>query len=356
MTVIGGYVSRRFLWNFILMLLGMAAFSLTFELMEEADQVISRADGEALALLRYSALRLPDILSQMVPIAALLAALFTLSILMHHSEIVAIWSGGVSVAGVMRGLLPIGFVLVVLQFSLNDRAVPAAIAALHDWGVKTIERGGYTSGIGPTLWLRSGTDIVSVPTDAARERRLTGLQIFRRDEDGMLIEQINAASAERVDDIWILTDVTLQTIEPPIITQVPTLTWDGKIDFEYMEMLSSDLKELPIDQIWALIENEGYGQRPTNLFRTWLHYRIASSLSPLMMILLVVSLTQRFHRTGGFVRLMALTVAIGFGSFIFENTSLALGESGFLPPWAAAWIPTLALACLIGGLVARSEG
>jgi len=356
MTVISRYLSRRLLWNFVLILLGMAAFSLTFELMEEADQILSRTDGQVTALLRYSALRLPDIFSQMVPIAALLAALFTLSILMHHSEVVAIWGSGVSVAGIMRGVLPIGLILVVLQFSLNDRAVPATIAELHAWGVKTIERGGYTSSLGPTLWLRSGNDIVAIPTESARERRLADLRIFRRDENGMLIEQIDAASAQRVDDIWVLADVTLQTVEPPVIAQVPTLSWDGQINYENMELLSRDLKELPIGEIWALIENEGYGQRPTNLFRTWLQYRIASAISPLMMILLVVSLAQRFHRTGGFVRLMVFSVVIGFGSFIFENASLALGESGFLPPWIAAWSPPLVLSCLIGGFVARAEG
>lgn len=356
MTVIGRYLSWRFSRNFVVLLLGMTAFSLTFELMEEADQILSRTDGQITALFRYSALRLPDILSQMVPIAALLATLFTLSILMHHSEIVAIWAGGISVAGVMRGLLPVGLMLVAVQFLLNDRAVPATIAALHEWGVATIERGGYTSGLGPTLWLRSGTDIVAIPTDAARERRLVDLRIFRRDHDGMLIEQIDAASARREGDIWVLSDVTLKTVEPPVITRVPTLAWDGQISFENMETLSRDLKELPINEIWSLIENEGFGQRPANLFRTWLQYRIASAISPLMMILLVVSLAQRFHRTGAFVRLMILTVIIGFGSFIFENASLALGESGLLPPWIAAWSPPLALACLIGGFVARAEG
>lgn len=356
MTVISRYISHRFLRNFALMLFGMAAFSLTFELMEQADQVLSRADGEVTALLRYSALRLPDILSQMIPIAALLGTLFTLSMLMHHREMVAIWGCGISIAGVMRGMLPIGLILVVIQFSLNDRVVPATFAELQAWGVGKIERGGYTNGLGPTFWLRSGTDIVAIPTDAAREGLVVNLRIFRRDRDGMLIEQIDAASARRDDGIWTLIDVTLQTIEPPVITHVPTLAWDGRIDLENMELLSRDLKELPIDQIWTLIQNEGYGQRPPNLFRTWLHYRIASAISPLMMILLVISLAQRFHRTGTFVRLMALSVAIGFGSFIFENACLAMGESGFLPPWVAAWSPSMVLACLIGGFVARAEG
>jgi lipopolysaccharide export LptBFGC system permease protein LptF len=74
------------------------------------------------------------------------------------------------------------------------------------------------------------------------------------------------------------------------------------------------------------------------------------------MIMLVVSLAQRFRRTGTFARLMIYSVAIGFGFFMFAGTSLAMGEAGFVPPWISAWSPNLALAALIGSFVVRDEG
>ena len=49
----------------------VCALSLTFELMEEGDQVLAVSDGKTSALLRYSLLRLPDIFSQVLPIATL---------------------------------------------------------------------------------------------------------------------------------------------------------------------------------------------------------------------------------------------------------------------------------------------
>ena len=356
MRVVTTYISRRFAWYFMLILFGMAMFSLTFELMEEADQIMETSQGQPTALLRYSLLRLPDILSQMLPIAALLGTLVTISVLMYHSELVAIWGSGVSVAGVMRTLLPIGLVLVVTQFALNDRAVPATLAKLHAWGVGDFQRGGVLRGETDTVWLRSGADIVALPRQTAREGRLENLQIFRRDESGKLIEMIGAADARRNGDTWDLLNATFYTVNPPATTSIPRLVWEGVIDVENIPLLSKDLRELPINEIRDLAVHEGYGQRPSNLYFTWLHYRIASAITPLLMMMLVVSLAHRFYRTGAFARLMLLSVTIGFGSFIFDNASLAMGEGGFLPPWVAAWSPNIAVVFVIGTFMARAEG
>jgi lipopolysaccharide export system permease protein len=167
---------------------------------------------------------------------------------------------------------------------------------------------------------------------------------------------ISAADARRNGDTWDLINATFFTIKPPATTTIPRLVWDGSVDVKHIPLLSKDLRELPINDIRNLAVHEGYGQRPTNLYRTWFHHRIASALTPLLMIMLVVSLAHRFHRSSAFTRLMLLSVTIGFGSFIFDNASLAMGEAGFLPPWVAAWSPGIAVVFVIGTFMARAEG
>ena len=75
MSILSRYISRRITFHFVILLVGMTALSLAFELMEESDQVLHATGGETSGLLRYSLLRLPDIVSQMLPIAALLGEL-----------------------------------------------------------------------------------------------------------------------------------------------------------------------------------------------------------------------------------------------------------------------------------------
>jgi lipopolysaccharide export system permease protein len=131
---------------------------------------------------------------------------------------------------------------------------------------------------------------------------------------------------------------------------------DGRFDVEQLPLISKNLRELPILEINRLIDDEGYGQRPTDLYRTWFQYRIASAIVPILMIMLVVSLAQRFRRTGTFARLMIYSISIGFTFFVFDGASLAMGEASVVPPWISAWSPGLALAALIGSFVVRDEG
>jgi len=356
MSILSRYICRRILFHCVVLLIGMSALSLTFELMEESDQILAVSGGETEALFRYSLLRLPDIGSQMLPIAALIGAFLTFNNMLRHSELVAVWGGGISSMGIMRALLPVGLLFTALQFGLDDRAVPATLDKLHTWGVGDFQRRGFIHGESDTVWLRSGRDIIRIPVEEAREGQLANMQIFRREANGLLSEELDVERARREGDAWFLEGVVRRTIEPPKVTALTEVAWDGRFDVEHLPLISRDLRELPIMDINRLADNEGYGQRPANLYRTWFHYRIASAITPFLMIMLVVSLAQRFRRTGTFAKLMIYSVAIGFGFFMFDGTSLAMGEAGFVPPWVSAWSPNLALAALIGTFVVRDEG
>ncbi len=123
-----------------------------------------------------------------------------------------------------------------------------------------------------------------------------------------------------------------------------------------LPLIANEMRELGSGQLAHLIAHEGYGQRPTHLFRTWLHARIASAFVPGLMIFLVVALAQRFRRFGAFGPLLLFSVGVGFAFFVLDGICLTMGEVGFLPSWFAAWSPKLALASLIGSIIAYVEG
>ena len=134
MSVLRRYVSYRFISYFALVLSALSALALTLDLMEEADKVLRSAPNGPAALLRYSALRLPDIAAQMLPMAALLGMLFTLGQFMKHCELVALWSSGVSPTGLIFAMLPVAVTLAAADFANNDIAVPETQGALRSLG------------------------------------------------------------------------------------------------------------------------------------------------------------------------------------------------------------------------------
>lgn len=351
------YIGRRIAAYIGIVLVIITTLSLTFELMEQGDNIAERAGSVVPAISRYVLLRLPEVAAELLPFAALIGAVVAIGLLLRHSEIVAIWNSGVSAFGVMRAVLPVGLLLVAIQIGLDDRLVPATRAMLEDWGVgKAAEREGILKGESASVWLLTGRDVVHIPAAAATAAHFENLEIFRRDEAGLLTEYVHAAEAHRDGSQWQLSDVVLRTVTPPSVETMAHMAWQPPPAVDHIPLVSKLLKDLRFDQLWQLVAEAGYGQRSPELYRTWIHYRIASAFSPLLLILLVVSLAQRFQRTGTFVRLMMSSLAVGFAFMVFEGMSLSLGEAGLLLPLIAAWGPNILLASLIGAFVFARSG
>lgn len=356
MTILSRYVGSRFIFYFALVLAAMTALALTLELMEQADNVLRASSDGSLALLRYSGLRAPDIIAQMLPIATLLGMLFALAQLMRHSEMVAMWASGVSPMTLIRGMLPVALALGAVALINNDLAVPQAQGVLRSMGFAGEGSDAFSAGEGEVQWLLSGSDIVRLPKLPPSGEPLEDISIFRRAPDGKLTERLDARRASAQGEGWMLTGVTRYPVEPATSSTLPELYWNGHIDLAALPLIARDMRELGSRQLMHLIKHEGYGQLPTDRFRTWLHARIASAVVPSLMIFLVVSLAQRFRRSGAFGPLLLFSVGIGFAYFILDGICLTMGEEGLLPSWFAAWSPKLALASLVGSIISFVEG
>lgn len=355
MQVLTRYLIRNLGAYTIMVLAGLTALSLSFELMEQADNVLAASNNEISAVLRFALLRLPDLIAQMLPFSVLLASLVTIALFMRHSELVAMWSCGISSVGIMLAFLPLAIVLGLAQLTLDDFAVPATLAKLQAWGVAEFRRGATPGTAEDAVWLLSGNDVVRLPLAAARAGKITDVTIFRRGNDGVLIDQLEAASAEQLSSGWLLHDVDRFDVATASSEFLPELEWHGRIDVDHLPLISAKRRELSLSDLALLIENDGFGQRPLSLARTWMQSRIAAIAVAPLMIFLVVAAVQTFRRSTAIGMLLLSTVGIGFAFFVFDNVSLALGETGFLPSWFAAWGPKAALFCFITSMILRNE-
>lgn len=356
MNTFSRYLCWRVTQYVFLTLLIVVMSSLAFELMQEWDDVMRTTQVSMLPLARYTWLRLPETIAQSLPIASVIGGIFLMGVLMRNSELVAAWAGGTSAFRLIRGLWPFGLVLVVFHFILIDRIVPHSLTALYEWQVGDYRRDATIGTDSEAVWLRSGSDIVRIPAVQAQNGFFRDATIFRRSEEGILIEQIDLADARPVDGGWELRDVVRHSARTGETVPKAILFWDGHLSIENLPLISADIRELSLAQISTLIENEGFGQRPTSLYNTWFHSRLSSALTPFLLICLVASLSQRFRRSGGIGLLIVTSLGISFAFLVFDNTAFAFGEAGFTPPLVAGWLPKLTLSLLIAFFIVRNEG
>ncbi len=348
MTVLTRYLTRLLLTRFLVLMFGMTTFLLGLDLTVNADNVmIDQGDDRFEALARYSLLRLPIVISDLIKVAALLAALLTLTFMIRNSELTAVWNTGVSQFGLICRMVPLAALLGAAQFVIDDYLVPGNVAALKEWGV--------TDGLGKRaqfndreiLWIHVGDDIIRIPTANVDAHRLRDFILFERNEDGRLEAQIEVGEARYRTHSWQLFDLTIRHKDDSKIRTLAVRDWQVELDIASIQHLLVHPRNLPFSQIRRFLNGDGQGTWAPHLYETWLYEKLMNCLAPFLMFLISVVIAQQSQRAGHLEYLLLGGVILGFSFFIFSGITLAMGEVGLLPPLMASGAPLLLFA-LIG--------
>ncbi len=348
MVTLTWLLSRMLFMRFVAILLGVSIFFLTLDIATYAEEILATRGNDLWAIAHYGALRLPATLSSFFGISILLASLLMLSDVASHSELVAIWSAGVSQFRIVGMLLPLAVLLGIAHFLIDDRGVPWAAPTLHQWGIGDYREKKLELGASDPIWMHSGNDILRAVKANAEASELEDVIIFRRSPDGVLAEQIMAEEARLVDGRWELEGVAIYYRENAPPSRVERLIYSGLMRPTSVGSRSGDPEEMSIGELSHFIANAGFGIRPVHVYETWVNKRFTLLLTGVLMILISVPLAARFQRGSGLGILFAAGVGLGFTFFIFDGISLTMGELGLLPPWLAAWLPTMMFTSIAG--------
>ena len=357
MNILTRYVNQLFLLRLVAATAAISLFALMFDMLEVAEDVTGDP-SPTWSLIVYGALRMPSLLSEILPIAALLAALFTASELLRSSEIVVMWSNGLSPLRIMLLLVPAGLLVMALKIANDDLLVPGSIESLREWGIGGFRATAFGADT-DHLWITRGDDVVRLPLLVKETSDVRGLLILKRDPTGKLTERLVADRAQLEPGNWVLRDVTRQVVGGREIEQIEQLDWPNDIAMSKVAVMARAPRELGLSTLLEIIAADGYGVSPTERHRTWLYYRIAGGFVPMLMGFLGLALAYRFRRGGGIPQLFMRGIAIGFSYLIIAGLCVAFGEAGFLIPVLAALGPTLLLTMAIFSgamLVSRRAG
>lgn len=353
MSVLARYLNRMFGVRFLVVLFGVLGFATVIDLIDVGPELVQAPEGGLAAGLRYFGLRLPIMLSELMPLTALLAGLLAVADLLRHRELVVIWSIGVRPPRILRMLLPAGLALVAVKFAVDDLMVPRATTQLRQWGIGDYRHRPGEAEAGGYYWLRSGEDIVRLSADAIAVGEVRDISLFRRGPDGILTERVDAASATIIPGGWRLEQVTRSVVAGRETTRLATLDWPGAIDIARIQLLARPPRELELGQLEEIIAAGGYGLRAREPYLTWLHQRLAGSLVPMFLMMLAFALVRRFSRTASIAPVFMVGIGVGFTLLIASGVASALGEVGLIRPALAGWGPPAALVAIVLGLAMR---
>ena len=104
-----------------------------FDVMSQADDLLADLGGGLSVILHYSLLRLPILVTFLLPFSVLIAALLTFGRLHRYSELVAMQALGMPLSKILALLLPSMLALTFLHFLISDQLTPPAARTLASW-------------------------------------------------------------------------------------------------------------------------------------------------------------------------------------------------------------------------------
>ena len=332
-------------------------FWITYDLFTELNNFQSRQLGLK-DIAEYYVVTAPAILVTVIPIALLLAMLYTLTNLARHHELTAIRAAGVSL---WRLTVPCFAVAVAgsgVLFALNELAVPNGAEKAE----RILNRHTGAQNVDPR-WQKSVVfknerdqrqwhiGAYNVETFEMRKLHLE----WRRPDGATRV--IDAEGAQYTNGIWML--FTVQEVMIPVgnalapaplraeaqpmpeLSETPRLIL-SEIKISRMDSIKTARKaQLGIREIREYLAlHPQLDEHRRDLLLTTLHSRFAAPWTCVVVVLISLPFGAASGRRNVFVG-VASSVFICFLFYFLNLLSLALGERASVAPWLAAWAPNI---------------
>ncbi len=342
MGIIDRYLAKLFL---AFLLGGLLVFVTIFLVVDFMSFGVRHSEAGLGPLLRYYGYYLPALVYQMTPVACLLATLFTMSTLNRSSELVALFSLGMSLARVSTPILILVAFVSALTFWLGDRILPRfAVKKSYVEYVEIKKRPGLYGTVSTNrIWYRSDHVIFNIKTLDPEAERAYGLTLYYLDDDWNLNQMILAKEVIMRGSTWELKSgqVTLFASESSFPLNQ---SFDSKLisineDLEDLSSTTNSSDMMSLKDLSRFIKKNKEAGLDTLRYEVDYYAKFGFAFAAFVMSLLGVPFSVARARSGGMFLNVGLCIGLTFAYWVLYSSAVTLGRHGFLPPLFAAWGP-----------------
>lgn len=344
MIILAKYITRNFLGTLFFALVAFTAIFIIIDVVGFMDKFIDRNVGFFIVV-KYYCFYLPYIIILTLPVATLLASLFSVGQLSRYNELIAMQASGISLYRILAPLFGLGIVISLITAYAGERFVPATnqkkkeIYQAHVNKAKKKNIAAQTKDIilqiDNNRWLLIGFFDTDVNTAFK-----VSIQSYKQNR---LIKRIDAAKMIGENSHWRLENgFTREFAGNKEVARA----------FSELELQDLYFKSEDIARVQKKAEEMSYWELKnfiTEIRRTggnpdrWLvdlYLKIAFPFSNLVIILFGAPLASRKTRSGTAIS-FGISLFICFLYFGIIKVGQSLGHNGTLPPLFAAWMGNL---------------
>lgn len=362
MKVLTRHVAKEVLIATLFVLVALVALIAFFDLVSQARNIGNRYSISMALFLTM--LKLPSRLYEVMPIAALLGAVYTMSRLASNSEFTIMRVAGLSpfrLAGMMT--VP-ALILIAMTYCLGEWLTPAADMMRNDMDNilfnRKLSARGYSSGV----WVKDNVKeqqnagqatvrFVNVHNLIAGEHSRTGAwRVFEFDKDGSLIRVLHAPEASYISGRgWHLKDAKVETLpkithdETPMVEKSSArkdvdLMLPSEMRPEILGVLTIKPERMGISDLWQYIAHLKETKQTSDRYLVALWSKVFYPLAIFVMLAVAMPFAYLNTRSGGVSIKIFAGLMIGISFYALNNIFSFLGVLNTWHPMVVAVVPT----------------
>lgn len=366
MKILTRMITREVLISSVFVLIALVALFAFFDLIGQAGDIGSQYSIlEAFVL---TALVLPTRCYEVLPIAAMLGAVFTLAKLASNSEFTVMRVAGLSPWRLCSMLMIPGFVLVSVAYMMGEFIAPPSQQLAKEFKLDLSGRSFTGKGFDSGIWVRD------VQRNEAGEPESIGFvnvkslkpgvaafdwEIFLFNKEEELTSIIRAKKGVYTDESgWILENVTKQSIpnipknsfqpteESVQITQHSSMVLGKSLDrniFGLMMVKPENMSMRDLQQYISHLQDNGQQSRQ---YETALWNKAFYPIAILVMLVLAMPFAYLNSRSGGIAIKIFCGIMVGIAFYALNNLFAFMSVLHNAPPVITAMLPSVVMLSL----------
>ena len=309
------------------------------------------------AALMYVFFSLPGRAYEVLPVAVLIGALFSLSSFVSTSEYAVMRASGLSMRRTIATLVQIGLILSLTTFLFGEFIAPISEQAAQKLRLKATTSNVIAQNFRSGLWVKDDNKFVNVAR-VMPETVMHNIKIYEFDSKHRLktISHVRRGEYQKSNN-WLLEDMTLTIFseDKVEVRQVPLTNWQSILSPSILNMLMVVPEQMSVLDLYSFIGHLKNNRQDAARYEIALWQKLVYPFAVLVMIIIALP----FANFKG--RQLGVGVKIFFGIMLglfFHLANRLFGHIGLLNAWSpviSAVLPTILFVGLAIFLLKREE-
>ncbi len=338
------YLIKKFLGTYFFAITLIISIAVVFDINENIDSFINNKAPLKAVVFDYYLNFIPYYANLFSPLFVFIAVIFFTSKLAENSEIIAMFSTGMSFKRMMFPYMFSAGVIALVSYTLSSQVIPQGSKVRLKF--EQVYKKKKVVNFANNIQLEVDTGVIAY-IERYEDYNKTGYRFsLDKFEKQKLVSHLTASSISYDSTSthkWTIKDYMIRDLrgKREIITRGESL--DTIINMEPQDFLITrgQQETMTSAQLGRYIENQKQrGFANIELFEVEYHRRIAMSFAAFILTVIGMSLSSRKVK-GGMGLHLGIGLGLSFSYILFQTVSSTFAINGNLPPILAVWIPNI---------------